>query len=81
MKNGHVTMGENFTRTFVFERSTKNKHRFAEVVPQGGAEAIGTLYVAKNVCPSDVEKRNLQVQVEFLDADEVAGGLADDDSE
>lgn len=74
-------MGENFTKTFVFERSTKNKHRFAEVVLQGGEESIGTLYVSKSVCPSDVENRNLRVQVEFLDADEVAETLTEDESE
>lgn len=66
---------ENFDRTFVFDQSTKNKHRFKEVVPEGAAEAVGSLYVSKAVSPADAPKRNLQVRVEFLTEAEVAASL------
>ncbi len=68
-------MSENFTRTFVYEKSTLNKHRFKEVVPEGAAEAVGSFYISKAVCPPDVKYRNLQVQVEFLTQVEVEEGL------
>ena len=59
-------MPENFTRTFVFEKSTTNKHRFTEVVPSGAVEAIGKLYIDKSMCSKDIKERNLRVQVELL---------------
>lgn len=34
---------------FDFERDTKNKRRFSEVVEDGEEEAIGTLYVSKSL--------------------------------
>lgn len=33
--------------TFLFERETKNTHRFAEVVRDGEEAIIGTLYIQK----------------------------------
>ena len=67
-------MAENFERTFVFDRSTKNKHVFQEIVPTGAAEAIGSLYVSKKMC-TDGQRRNLQVRVEFLTNEEMADAV------
>lgn len=72
-------MSENFTRTFVYEKSTPNKHRFTEIVPQGAGEAIGKLYIDKNVCPKDIKERNLQVRVDFLTQADQEALLATED--
>lgn len=74
-KGKEPPVSENFTRTFVFDQSTKNKHRFKEVVPKGAVAAVGTFYVSKAVCPADITSRNLRVQVEFLTEADVAASL------
>lgn len=38
-----------FRRKFVFEKSTKHKHRYQEVIPESNIELCGTLYVTKNI--------------------------------
>lgn len=68
---------ENFTRDFVFDRSTKGTHVFKEVVPEGAAMAIGSLYIKKSVAPADASQRNLRVQVEFLTKEDVENELRD----
>lgn len=37
------------TRTFNFDRDTKNKRRFKEVNDSEGDEVVGTLYIRKSV--------------------------------
>lgn len=47
-----------FTATFVYERSTKNTHRFVEV----GSAHIGVLYVQKSAMPKAPEKIKVTVE-------------------
>ena len=44
-----ATKKTSFTRTFKFERATKNTYRFSEEEVSGEAPVIGTLYIQRFV--------------------------------
>lgn len=46
---------------FVYERSTKNTHRFQEVAKPGKQTAVGTLYITKAVLPEANNKTTIKV--------------------
>ncbi len=47
--------------TFVFDASTKNTHRYKEVVEENDNPVIGTLYVSKTAMENP--KKTLKVKV------------------
>lgn len=53
---------EEFVVEFIFERSTKGTHRFAELVPAGREEVIGALYIKKSKMPTPVQRLRITVE-------------------
>ena len=58
----------NYTLKFVTEKETKNTVRYQEVVPAGGSQVIGPLYIQKSAIGEQVP-RLLVVTVSARDAD------------
>lgn len=50
------------TAEFAFERETKNKVRYAEVVTDGDEEVVGTLYVSKSAFSERPERLKVTIE-------------------
>lgn len=51
------------TREFTFEKSTKNTHRYAEVVTTPDETVVGVIYVQKHALPVPAPQR-IRVTIE-----------------
>ncbi len=57
---------------FKYDKSTKTTHRFAEVVPEGGQELIGSLYVKKSAFSSQPASLVITLTAFSQDAKEIS---------